>query len=74
MPGTHYKYPSSDISAMISQAIQFVQKAHEYPSPPPPPPSIDRTLWMSQLTDLWLVHALGAYPLTGKTVVRKCTF
>ncbi len=69
-PGTHYKYSSSDIRARVSLALDLVQTANALTTPPPPPISIDRSVRMSHLSDLWLVHALRQYPVAGKSVVR----
>lgn len=66
--GTHYKYSLTDIQDLIQQAEVFIQHALSQP-PPHPPHSISHVTWRTQLTDLWLVHALSHYPVAGQNVV-----
>ena len=53
---------------LVLQARKFVDQALDVP-PPPPPRSLSHSTWSSQLSDLWLVHALHRYPVTGQHMV-----
>ena len=68
--GTHYKYSYEDITQLTAQAEQLVTKVQSLPLPPPPLPSHPHSsTWLTQLTDIWLVHALTQYVIKGKQVV-----
>ena len=66
--GTHYKYSREDIEKLISQAKSIVRDALRNPLPNAPS-AITRGMWMSQLTDLWLIHALDHYGVERKNIV-----
>ena len=67
--GTHYKYSSDDIADLMSQASQLIEKALSISLPPPPPTLPPSSTWLSQLSDIWLIHALHKYSVQGKNVV-----
>ena len=67
--GTHYKYSQEDISQLISEGKDFVAKVLSSPVPPPPHSPPHSSTWATQLTDVWLVHALNKYSSTGSSVV-----
>ena len=71
--GTHYKFSRKDVEARISQARSIVREVLRNP-PPNPPSAISHGMWMSQLTDLWLIHALDRYGVEKKDIVRVCMF
>ena len=71
--GTHYKFSYEDIDALISQARQFVKKALSMPLPHAPVIVSSSVTWLTQLTDIWLVHALDKYPVAGQMVVSEIT-
>lgn len=66
--GTHYKFSRIDVEARISQARSIVREVLRNP-PPNPPSAISHGMWMSQLTDLWLIHALDRYGVEKKDIV-----
>ena len=68
--GTHYKYSLTDLRELTEQAQVFLKKALSLP-PPSPPRTISPSTWRTQLSDIWLVHALHHYPLTGHSVVSS---
>ena len=68
--GTHYKYSSKDITELIAEAEQFIAEVLSFPLPSPPH-AITHSTWVSQLTDIWLVHALQTHTVTGKRVVSR---
>ena len=66
--GTHYKYSQEEIEQLVQQAQRFIQHALSLP-PPLPPRSISHSTWRTQLSDIWLVHALSRHPVAGQSVV-----
>ena len=66
--GTHYQFSSDDIAKMMSEANKLIEKALSIPLPPPPP-LLRSSTWLSQLTDIWLIHTLHRYSVQGKHVV-----
>jgi hypothetical protein len=66
--GTHYKYSLKDIEHLVQQAEVFITHALTVP-PPSPPPTISHTTWRTQVSDIWLVHALSHHPVAGHNVV-----
>ena len=66
--GTHYQYSSDDIAKMMSEASKLIEKALSI-SLPPPPPLLRSSTWLSQLTDIWLIHTLHKYSVQDKHVV-----
>ena len=65
--GTHYKYSYEDISDMIADAQQVV--ASVLSTPLPPPPRMHTPTWLTQLTDVWLIHSLAVHGVSGLRVV-----
>ena len=70
LAGTHYKYSQTDIEELIRQAELFISQALSIPTPPPPPHTLSHSTWSTQLSDIWLVHALHHHPVTGHAVVH----
>ncbi len=54
---------------MISQTKTFVISVLKLPSPPPPPTHPHTSTWLTQLTDVWLVHALHRHGVIDMSVV-----
>lgn len=71
--GTHYKFLRKDVEALITQARSIVRDALRNP-PPNAPSAIAHGMWMSQLTDIWLIHALDRYGVEKKDIVRVYPF
>lgn len=57
-----------DIEQLIQQAKEFITHALSI-SPPSPPHTLSHTTWSTQLSDIWLVHALHHHPITSHSVV-----
>ncbi len=53
---------------MIVQAKTFVSRVLDTPPPPPPLTHPHTSTWLTQLTDIWLVHALHRYRVAGLSV------
>ncbi len=53
---------------MITQAKTFVSRVLDTPPPPPPLTHPHTSTWLTQLTDIWLVHALHRYRVAGLSV------
>ena len=68
--GTHYQYSSDDIAKMMSEASKLIEKALSI-SLPPPPPLLRSSTWLSQLTDIWIIHTLHKYSVQDKHVVSE---
>ncbi len=71
--GTHYKYSHEDIDNMIKDVTSFINRTLQISPPMPPSPGSSShvrssNIWSSQITDLWLVHALEQYPVKGHDV------
>ena len=54
---------------MIVQAGMLVDKTLSMPVPFPPHSLPSSSVWLTQLTDRWLIHALNKYKIQGKAVV-----
>lgn len=67
--GTHYKYSYGDITEMIRNAKSFVTSVLSAPVPAPPHTHPHTSTWLTQLTDVWLVHALYARGVAGLSVI-----
>lgn len=67
--GTHYKFSYEDITSLIKQAQHFIEKVSLMPIPSAPIVLSSSVTWLTQLTDIWLVHALHKYPVSGLNVV-----
>ena len=69
LKGTHYKFSYEDINSLIQQAHCFIEKALVTPLPNAPAVMSSSVSWLTQLTDVWLVHALHQHPVSGLNVV-----
>ena len=65
----HYKFSYEDIASLIQQAQHFIEKVSLMPIPSAPVVLSSSVTWLTQLTDIWLVHALHKYPVSGLNVV-----